>query len=191
MHTVEDKFKAPHAYYETASDGEDLIVRQISGYDGVEPSGNSNAALAFLKLSAYRLDLDLEKRAEDIFVAFHDELMEYGLNSPFMMQALHLYLAGKKEVAIVAPRDHASADDMLKLIRTGFFPNAVFAFAWEDAPEKQRIPLLADKQAVDGKATAYVCEHGTCRKPVTSPGELKALLDDYRSPDGEGKLADR
>ncbi len=177
MQTVDDKFKAPHAYYETAEDGEDLIVRQISGYDGVEPSGNSNAALALLKLSAYKLDLGLEKRAENIFVAFHAEMMEYGLNSPFMMQTLHLYLSGKKEVAIVAPRDHASADDMLKLIRTGFFPNAVFAFAWEDAPEKQRIPLLADKKVVNGKATAYVCEHGTCRAPVTSAGELKTLLD--------------
>lgn len=181
MQTVEEKFKAPHAYYETADDGEELIVRQISGYDGVEPSGNSNAALALLKLSAYKLDPDLEKRAENIFVAFYVEMMEYGLNSPFMMQALHLYLSGKKEVAIVAPRDHASADEMLKLIRTGFFPNAVFAFAWEDAPEKQRIPLLADKKVVDGKATAYVCEHGTCRAPVTSAGELKTLLDDYRS----------
>jgi uncharacterized protein YyaL (SSP411 family) len=181
MQAVEDKFKATHAYYETAEDGEDLIVRQISGYDGVEPSGNSNAALALLKLSAYKLDLDLEKRAENIFVAFYVEMMEYGLNSPFMMQALHLYLSGKKEVAIVAPRDHASADDMLKLIRTGFFPNAVFAFAWEDAPEKQRIPLLADKKVVDGKATAYVCAHGTCQAPVTSAGELKALLDDYRT----------
>lgn len=181
MQTVEEKFKAPHAYYETSDDGEDLIVRQISGYDGVEPSGNSNAALALLKLSAYKLDLDLEKRAENIFVAFHVEMMEHGLNSPFMMQALHLYLSGKKEVAIVAPRGHASADEILKLIRTGFFPNAVFAFAWEDSPEKQRIPLLADKKVVDGKATAYVCEHGTCRTPVTSAGELKTLLDDYRT----------
>ena len=83
-------------------------------------------------------------------------------------------------VAIVAPRHHASTDEMLKLIRTGFFPNAVFAFAWEDTPEKQRIPLLADKKVVDEKATAYVCEHGTCRAPVTSAGELKALLGDYR-----------
>jgi hypothetical protein len=70
---------------------------------------------------------------------------------------------------------------MLKLIRTGFFPNAVFAFTWEDAPEIQRVPLLADKKVVDGKATAYVCEHGTCRKPVTSAEELKTLLDDYRT----------
>ncbi len=181
MQTVEEKFKAPHAYYETADDGEELIVRQVSGYDGVEPSGNSNAALALLKLSAYKLDPDLEKRAENIFVAFYVEMMEYGLNSPFMMQALHLYLSGKKEVAIVSPRDPASADEMLKFIHTGFFPNAVFAFAREDDPEKQRVPLLADKKVINGKATAYVCQHGTCLAPVTSVGELKALLDDYSS----------
>ncbi len=181
MQTVEDKFVSDTAYYETAADGEDLIVRQISGYDGVEPSGNSNAALAWLKLSAYRLDREMEQRAEKIFLAFHDDLSEYGLNSPFMMQALHLYLAGKKEVAIIAPRDHPSAEAMLNMARRGFFPNAVFAFAWEDTPEAGRIPLLADKKAVDGRATAYVCEHGLCRAPVTSPEELKALLNDYRA----------
>ncbi|SVD02834.1 uncharacterized protein METZ01_LOCUS355688, partial [marine metagenome] len=47
MQSVEKKFASEGAYYETAIDGEKLIVRQISGYDGVEPSGNSNAALAF------------------------------------------------------------------------------------------------------------------------------------------------
>jgi uncharacterized protein YyaL (SSP411 family) len=38
-------------------------------------------------------------------------------------------------------------------------------------------PLLADRSLVDGKPTAYVCEHFACRHPVTTPEELRAQLD--------------
>ena len=179
MQTVEEKFSSWGAYYETASDGEKLIVRQISGYDGVEPSGNSNAGLAFLKLGAYLADADSIARAEKIFLAFHEDLTEYGMNSSFMMQALHLYLGGLKEVAIIGLRNHPSTKEMLKTIRSGFFPNAVFAFAYEDEAAQKSIdlPLLAGRQIKNGKATAWVCKLGTCLSPVTSPEELTSLLN--------------
>ncbi|MFQ5449571.1 MAG: thioredoxin domain-containing protein [Nitrospinaceae bacterium] len=178
MNKVEEKFSSEGAYHETAEDAEDLIVRQISGYDGVEPSGNSNAALAFLRLAAYLAEPTLTKSGEKIFMAFHEELMDYGLNSSFMMQALHLYLGGIKEVAVTGPRNHPSTGEMLEAIRRGFFPNAVIAFAYTDEIERaaREIPLLAGRTAVQGKATAYVCRQGTCLAPVTSAGELVDLL---------------
>ena len=180
MRVVEDQFAADGAYYETAKDGEDLIVRQISGYDGVEPSGNSNAAFALLQLSALLQDEEYERKAEQIFLSFYDDVTQYGLNSSFMMQGLHLYLSGCKHVAVVGVGDDASTRAMLECIRRGFFPNAVFAFALEGDPDKDRVPLLAGKKAVDGRATAYVCQHGSCLPPVTSVDELERLLNDYR-----------
>ena len=33
------------------------------------------------------------------------------------------------------------------------------------------------REPVDGAAAAYVCEHFTCRRPVTEPEALAALLD--------------
>jgi len=178
MNRIEDKFSAGGAYYETASDAENLIVRQVSGYDGVEPSGNSGAALLLLRLSAYLSDPDLLARAEKLFLAFHDELMEYGLNSAAMMQALHLYLGGVKEVAVVGPEGHPSTESMLKFIRGGFFPNAVFAFAPAGRVEALAgdIPLLKGKTPVGGQAAAYVCRRGACEKPVTRVEDLLALL---------------
>jgi len=178
MQTVEEKFSSDGAYYETAVDAEKLIVRQISGYDGVEPSGNSNASLAFLKLGAYLTNLDFIRCAEKIFLAFHEDLEEYGMNSSFMMQALHLYLGGLKEVAIIGKRNDPSTKEMLKTIRSQFFPNAVFAFSYEDeAPKKSRdVPLLAEKKITGGKATAYVCRLGTCLTPVNSSEDLINLL---------------
>ncbi|MFQ5674082.1 MAG: thioredoxin domain-containing protein [Nitrospinales bacterium] len=181
MTVVEEKFAADNgAYYETADDAENLIVRQMTSYDGVEPSGNSHAALAFLRLAAYRLDPALEERAVKIFRAFYDELMEYGLNASFMMQALHLHLAGLKEVAVVGRRDDPATDEMRRFIRRGFFPQAVFAFAYEDEIEAvaDAVPLLAGRKTVGGKVTAYVCRRGTCLPPVTTPGDLQKLLDE-------------
>ncbi|MBT4258892.1 MAG: thioredoxin domain-containing protein, partial [Nitrospina sp.] len=178
MQTVEDKFSSEGAYYETAVDAEKLIVRQISGYDGVEPSGNSNASLAFLKLGAYLANPDFIRKAEKIFLAFHEDLTEYGMNSSFMMQALHLYLGGLKEVVIVGKRNDLSTQEILKTIRSQFFPNAIFAFAYEDEVAKKGadLPLLSGKTIINGKATAYVCRLGTCLKPVNSSEDLVNLL---------------
>jgi len=178
MKIVEEKFISEGAYHETAIDSENLIVRQISGYDGVEPSGNSNASLAFLKLGVYLEEASLIKCAEKIFLAFHEELVEYGMNSSFMMQALHLYLGGLKEVAIIGKRNDSPTKEMLKVIRSGFFPNAVFAFSYEDEMVKNSatLPLLAGKMLKNSKVTAYVCKLGTCLPPVNSPEDLVNLL---------------
>jgi len=178
MSLVEEKFASEGAYYETASDAENLIVRQVSGYDGVEPSGNSGAALVLLRLSAYLADPALAAKAEKVFLAFHEELMEYGLNSAAMMQALHLYLGGLKEVAVVGPKNDPSTERMLRFIRGGFFPNAVFAFATSEEVDRlgRDIPLLAGKGPVNGQAAAYVCRQGACQRPVTRIEDLQDLL---------------
>jgi uncharacterized protein YyaL (SSP411 family) len=38
------------------------------------------------------------------------------------------------------------------------------------------VPLLEGRGAVDGRATAYVCERFACRVPVTEPEALQAEL---------------
>jgi uncharacterized protein YyaL (SSP411 family) len=96
-----------------------------------------------------------------------------------MMQALHLYLGGLKEVAVIAPKNDPSFGGMRKILRKKLFPNAVFAFALEDDPRRNDIPLLADKKVIDGKPTAYVCQHGACLAPVTDVDGLLKLLADY------------
>jgi uncharacterized protein YyaL (SSP411 family) len=81
-------------------------------------------------------------------------------------------------VAIIGKKNDSSTKEMLKTIRSQFFPNAVFAFSYEDEVAKKiaDLPLLAEKKILGGKATAYVCRLGTCLTPVNAPEDLINLL---------------
>ena len=56
----------------------------------------------------------------------------------------------------------------------GFRPNQVVAVSAD--PGTSVVPLLADRIAIDGKPTAYVCRGFVCRLPVTTPEALRAEL---------------
>jgi uncharacterized protein YyaL (SSP411 family) len=73
-----------------------------------------------------------------------------------------------REVAIVGP----DATPLERVVRGEFRPHVVLA-----GGEPDGVPLLAGREPVDGRAAAYVCEHFSCRRPVTGPEELAALLD--------------
>jgi uncharacterized protein YyaL (SSP411 family) len=43
-------------------------------------------------------------------------------------------------------------------------------------PETSAVPLLVDRFALRGRATAFVCRDFACRQPVHEPEALDALL---------------
>jgi uncharacterized protein len=58
-----------------------------------------------------------------------------------------------------------------------FLPNHVLAVsAPDDQGSQEKVALLRDRVATDGKATAYVCERFVCKLPVNSPDDLAAQL---------------
>jgi uncharacterized protein len=80
------------------------------------------------------------------------------------------------EVALVWP----SAGDPGTLVQATFgryMPNRLVAGAPAGSPAGAGLPLLAERPAVDGTATAYVCRHFVCQLPVTDPVALAGQLD--------------
>ena len=67
-------------------------------------------------------------------------------------------------------------------VHNRWLPNRVVALY--DPKEEDRaakmISLLADKEQVDGKPTAYICRDLSCSAPVTEAEALEALLGGCR-----------
>ena len=92
------------------------------------------------------------------------------------LAALDFQLGPVAEIALVWP----SAGDPRALVQAIFgryMPNRLVAGAPAGSPAGAGLPLLAERPAVDGKATAYVCRHFVCQLPVTDPVALAGQLD--------------
>jgi len=58
-----------------------------------------------------------------------------------------------------------------RVVRERFRPHVVLAGGQADG-----VPLMEGREPVDGHAAAYVCERFACKRPVTEPADLEALL---------------
>ena len=60
-----------------------------------------------------------------------------------------------------------------------FLPNTVVLLHDQDNADSELYEAAAfvkNQTAVEGKATAYVCQNYACSKPVNSAGELEKML---------------
>jgi uncharacterized protein len=150
-------------FFLAPTDGEQLVARKKDLFDHPVPSGNAMLAYVLLRLGRIYGDDELERRAAGVLRLLGEGLGRGPTEFAWSLNALDLYLATPREIAIVGPPDSAVARAVLE----AFDPNAVVAFGPAEA-----VPLLAGKEAVDGKPTVYVCERFACRRPVTEPTEL-------------------
>ena len=165
-------------YFDTGSDAEELLARNMEGYDGVEPSGNSQAALAFLRLHAYGRRNGELADATRILGGFKEYLTRAGVSFSAMLSALDFHLGPVREIAIVGDPAAPETQALLQTARAGYHPRTVIALAAPEQVEEAGglIPLLEGRVPVDGKPAAYVCENMACKLPVTTPEELEKQL---------------
>ena len=165
-------------YYDTGIDGEVLLTRNAEAYDGVEPSGNSSLAQAFLRLRAYGLAPQYYEDAQRIFRSFAPHLEQAGVSFSAMLCGLHFSLSSAKEVVISGRRGEAETELLLAELRCEYHPNIVVSFVENGKnPETEKIiPLASGRAMVNDCATAYVCQNQTCQIPVHSVDELRQLL---------------
>ena len=166
-------------FYDTGTDGEVLLTRNAEGYDGVEPSGNSSVANAFLRLNSYGMGSEFFEDAQRIFRCFSPMINQTGISFCSMLSGLHFSLSEPKEVVISGRRGDAETEDLLSEVRREFHPNTVTAYI-EDGQSKlseEIIPLTSGRPMLNGRATAYVCQNQTCQMPVHTVEELRELLD--------------
>src|SRR5947199_6486788 len=94
------------------------------------------------------------------------------------LSARDLHLGPSSEVAIVGdPALEPTRALVEEVVRTRWRPNVVLAVArLDDVGSAHTIPLLADRPAIDGLPTAYVCQRFVCQLPVTTATDLRKML---------------
>ena len=164
-------------YYLTASDHEELIVRQQPGYDGAEPSGNSVHAMNLLRLHEFTTDDDYRVRADKLLAQFSATLDRNPSELSELLRALRWRLSKPKQVLFVA-KSREEARQLASEIRSVHAPHRIVAVAAESEIDDlaTTIPLLSDKRALSDQATAYVCEERICKLPTSDPVKLRELL---------------
>ena len=165
------------AFYDTSADHEELVTRPRDVYDSAAPSGNSVAVDVLLKLSVLLDREDYRRRAEAILEGLSGAIARLSGGFGRLLSALDFYLSTPYEVAVIGNPQAPDTKALLEAVYSAYLPNKVVAGRSESDEEASRlVPLLADRSARDGRATAYVCVQYACQSPTTDAEELKRQL---------------
>jgi uncharacterized protein len=173
--TIIARFGDPErgGFFSTADDHETLIARRKDLEDAPIPSGGSAAALGLLRLAALTGEHAYEEQAKGQLALLHEVAVRHPSAFGHLLQALDLYLAPRREVALAG--DRAGVAALAAVVRETRRPHLVLAAGPGD--DATAVALMEQRAPVDGRAAAYVCERFACRTPVTEPDELRALLE--------------
>jgi uncharacterized protein YyaL (SSP411 family) len=157
-------------FWQSTGEAKDLILRMKDDYDGAEPSGNSVATLALLKLAAITGREDFRKPAEATLRLFAHRLQDSPQAMPFMLHALDFSLADPSRVVIAGNPDSRAFAELLRAAHSVYQPNKLVLGnrGAEDAFAKT-LP------ATDGPV-AYLCAGNSCQAPTSEAAKVKEML---------------
>jgi uncharacterized protein len=164
-------------FYLYGKDSESLIARPKEIYDGAVPSGNSVAAFDLIKLYSITGNMDFQKRAEDIFKAFGENVNNSPSSYTFLLSALMMNINPSRTIVIAGSRGDALVEQSLKEISSRFMPfTNVIVYSGEHELE-ELISDISSKVMINGKTSIYICENFACRKPIQNIEEFKRALE--------------
>jgi hypothetical protein len=164
-------------FYDTGRDHESLIVRPRDITDGATPSGQSAAVDVLLRLAILSGEPVYHRTATRALSGAVAAMEQYAGAFGHLLGALDFSLDSPREIALIGRLHDPAMENLLRVVFARYLPNKVVAGAEpDDERAAELIPLLADRPAVDGRPTAYVCTNYTCQQPVTTPEELAGQL---------------
>jgi uncharacterized protein YyaL (SSP411 family) len=166
-------------FYVTADDAESLLIRQKEIYDGAVPSGNSVAMLNLLRLARITANPGLEEKALAIGRTFSEQVKRAPLAFTLLMAAVDFAVGPSYEVVIAGDSQAEDTLAMLRALRLSFIPNKVVILhptGQEEAALTHLAPFIRQQTAIDGKATAYVCQNTACKLPTTNIDNMLAMF---------------
>jgi uncharacterized protein YyaL (SSP411 family) len=126
-------------FWQSPAGTNDLILRVKDDYDGAEPSGNSVATLALLKLAAITGREDFKLAAEATLQLCAHRLQTQPAALAFMLHALDFWLDEPRRVVIAGENGSAEFQKLLRAAHS--FISRIKLF-WEIPAQSSRSPKL-------------------------------------------------
>ena len=163
------------AFFDTASDAEQLITRPRDVADNATPSGTSLAVELLLHLSELQQNADYRRRAAFTLEALAEPMTRYPSAFGHLLGCADMEINGAIEVALVGDLKSEAFKALEQVVAEQYVPSLVLAGG--AARKGSHVKLLANRPLIDDKPTAYVCRGYSCDKPVTYPDALSDQLE--------------
>ena len=164
--------------YDTPSDGEKLLIRPSSTFDGAMPSSCSITLDVFARLGLLTGDSTWLAAADSLLQSLSTEVSRYPAGYTQLLQSSNWLLRPTREIVIVGTPGEASTEAMLSVVHRANLQQTVVLFKSEENSETMvsLAPFTQHTKIIDGHATAYVCQNFTCGEPLTDADDLQAIL---------------
>jgi uncharacterized protein YyaL (SSP411 family) len=171
------KFVDPKGgFFDTHHDHETLITRPKTLQDNPIPSGNSLAISLFLKLASITGEARYSSAAETAILAMQDVSQRYPTSFSGWLINLDFAIGPQTQIAIVGSPSSVQFQQFSEIAHSQYLPKMVLAGG---KMEEADLPTLVEgRPMLDDLPTAYLCQQFTCKRPTTSPEELKKLIDE-------------
>ncbi len=165
-------------YATSADDTRDVIVRLRPGSDDAAPNANGIMLANLVALGTLSGEARYMDRATALLGAFAGELGRNIVAHTGLLASTFDLLSPQQ--VVVAGQHLEGGENLIKVIRSISLPGTL-QYALDDTPNEAALPGLRDKNAVNRRATAYVCIGPQCSPSLTEPAELAKTLKAQRS----------
>jgi uncharacterized protein YyaL (SSP411 family) len=157
-------------FWQSPAGANDLILRVKDDYDGAEPSGNSVATLALLKLGAITGRKNFTEAAEKTLRLFAHRLQSQPAALAFLLQAMDFQLEEPRRVVIVGEHGSEKFQKLLRAAHSVYQPNKIVL------GNSGAVEPFAKTLAGKNEATVYLCAGNSCQPPTSETATVKELL---------------
>jgi uncharacterized protein YyaL (SSP411 family) len=159
-------------FYLSGNDVTDLPLRQKNMQDGALPSGNSVSVSNLIRLARLSGETEFEKMAFKTIQALAGLINNYPSAYAGLLCGIPFFEHGEELVLC-----NGKGIDELKNAVPSYLPFTVTSVCGNGYEKMSELaPFLNSMQPINGKAAAYLCKNGACKKPMTDAEELKKIF---------------
>ena len=166
-------------FYFTDKDAADLPVRSKRAVDNALPSGVSLTVENLLRLYQLTGKPTYRESAERAVQSLTTEITSYPSAFAMLLSSLLLYTSGGHEIVVTGTREAAS--ELLDVLNETYLPHSVILLKTpQNGEDLAAIAPYTEGYGMEGSAEAevFVCTGFSCRRPVSTVGELTKLLEE-------------